>query len=715
MKLGVVIALLVLVGVGAVFFSRRPPGPLPERLNNAIAPDIAGYAAALRESRNPYYGVVQSRELKARLASLAGAPRDRVKLHRLLCADLLRFNEIDEAVQHGEEAVKLARGLDDRELLAEALYDLGVARIRQGMLENCLPMHCGEGCVLPFAPHALYKVEEGPRAARACFVEVLTLRPGDLRSRWLLTIVCMAVGEEAPKEWAYPPLKSAVDIGRFENVAIPSGIDATNLAGGAVMDDFDGDGLLDIVTTECNPAGRMHYWRNDGNGHFTDRAEAAGLGGQLGGLNLVQTDYNNDGRLDLFVMRGAWMRDDGRQRCSLLRNNGDGTFADVTREAGLDYPACPRQSCAWADFDNDGWLDVFVGNESMEMRYPSQLFRNNRDGTFTDVAKDGGVENWRYCKGCAAADYDGDGLVDLYISNFGEPNRLYRNLGGFKFADVAVKAGVTEPINSFPCWWFDYDNDGRPDLFVAGYGRDIRFIAAERLGVDHDGPRLKLYRNKGDGTFEDVTKAVGLNKAHLVMGCSQGDFDNDGWPDLFLGTGFPLYDAYEPNVAYRNDGGRRFDEVTFSMGVGHLPKGHGVAFGDINNDGQQDVFVELGGFYPGDFFYNALFANPGHANRWIALKLEGVKSNRAAIGARIKVTTAEGRSIYSTVCSGSSYGGNSLQAEIGLGKTSGPVIVEITWPGGRTQRLEGVAVDAFYELKEGGAPRRIERKPFKLK
>ena len=199
------------------------------------------------------------------------------------------------------------------------------------------------------------------------------------------------------------------------------------------------------------------------------------------------------------------------------------------------------------------------------------------------------------------------------------------------------------------------------------------------------------------------------------MGCNFGDFDNDGWPDLFLGTGYPLYDAYEPNVAYRNDGKGRFDEVTFTMGVGHLPKGHGVSFGDIDNDGDQDVFVELGGFFPGDYFYNALFVNPGHGRHWITLKLEGVKSNRAAIGARVKVVTAEGRAIYSTVSSGSSFGGNSLQQEIGLGGAAGRLTLEIAWPSGETQVFRDVEPDAFYDLREGETPRKAVRKGVNFK
>jgi hypothetical protein len=562
--------------------------------------------------------------------------------------------------------------------------------------------------MVPFEPQARYKVDGAARFAQDCFAEAVRLAPDDVGPRWMLAIVSLALGEQPPRECGVPPFESKADIGRFKNVAYKAGITSTNLAGGAVMDDFDGDGFLDVVTSECNPSGRLHYWRNNGDGTFTDRAEAAGLGGQLGGLNLVHMDFDNDGRLDLFVLRGGWLQHDGRMRKSLLRNRGDGTFEDVTDAAGLGGAIFPSQTCAWADFDGDGDLDVFIGNESMEGRYPSQLFRND-GGTFSDVAREGGVTNDRYCKGCAAADFDNDGRMDLYVSNFGDANRLYRNLGGMKFEDVAERAGVAGPVSSFPTWFFDYDNDGNEDLFVAGYARDVRIVAADRMGMAHDGPRLVLYRNRGDGTFEDVTKAAGLYKTHLAMGCNTGDFDNDGWPDFFLGTGYPTFDAYEPNVAYRNAGGKAFEEITFSAVMGHLPKGHGVAFGDVDNDGDQDVFSEMGGFYPGDTFFNALFENPGHHRRWISLKLEGTKSPRCAIGARIAVTTAEGRVIRATVSTGSSFGGNSLQAEIGLGETAGKVAVEIRWPSGVVQKLPALETDAFYRVKESADTEREKR------
>ena len=391
------------------------------------------------------------------------------------------------------------------------------------------------------------------------------------------------------------------------------------------MDDFDNDGLLDIMTSTWDPCGSMAYYRNDGNGSFSDHTSRAGLSGQLGGLNMVQADYDNDGWMDALVMRGGWMRENGRIRMSLLRNNADGTFSDVTVESGLSRPSYPSQSAAWADYDSDGDLDLFSCSESepvrgydlvtFDVKFPSQLFRNNGDGTFTDVANEAGVTNLRYCKGSAWGDFDGDGDPDLYVSNYADENRLYRNDGDGSFTDVAADLGLTEPRRSFATWFWDYDNDGLLDLFVAGYGPEIGEVAADYLGLPNQGPRPRLYKNAGDAGFVDVTRAAGLYRVHMPMGANYGDLDNDGYPDFYLGTGYPTFDAVGPNVMYRNDGGESFSDVTFSGGFGHLQKGHGVAFGDLDRDGDQDIFVQMGGFYPGDGFPNALFENPGHGGR----------------------------------------------------------------------------------------------------
>jgi FG-GAP-like repeat/ASPIC and UnbV len=497
------------------------------------------------------------------------------------------------------------------------------------------------------------------------------------------------------------------------------------------MDDFDNDGRLDLMLTAFGFEDSMHYFWNRGDGTFEDRTEAAGLSTEVGGLNCIQTDYDNDGFVDVLVLRGGWMSRDGRFPLSLLHNNGNGTFSDVTKAAGL-LRFAPTQAAVWLDYDGDGWLDLFVGNESTaDDPYPCHLFHSNRDGTFTDVAKAAGVDVTAYVKGVTAGDYDNDGRPDLYLSTGGgKDNILFHNDGpqdggkGWHFTNVAARAGVTAPPVSFGTFFFDYDNDGWLDLFVAGYnspglGNMSETVAADYLGMPTEGERCRLYHNRGDGTFEDVSKAAGLYKVIPTMGHNFGDLDNDGWLDIYLGTGNPDFSSLIPNRMFRNDGGKRFQDVTVAGNFGNLQKGHAVAFGDLDNDGDQDVFEVMGGAYLADKAYSTLFKNPGNRNHWLTLDLEGVRSNRRALGARIEVVvdTRQGRrSIFRTVGSGGSFGANPFRQEIGLGDAKRIVSVKVFWPvTGETQGVEGIALDRRYAVREGQREARLlQRSTFAL-
>jgi hypothetical protein len=278
----------------------------------------------------------------------------------------------------------------------------------------------------------------------------------------------------------------------------------------------------------------------------------------------------------------------------------------------------------------------------------------------------------------------------------------------WKFTEVAKQAGVTEPTHSFPCWFFDYNNDGYLDIFVCGfYIRDVGDVAADYLGLPNPGERARLYRNNGDGTFSNVTAQVGLDRVLVAMGANFGDLDNDGWLDFYLGGGNFDITTLVPNRMFRNAEGKYFQDVTTSGDFGNIRKGHGVAFADFNNDGTQDVFIKMGGAYVGDHYHNALFLNPGHGNHWLTLKLEGVTSNRAAVGARIRVIVDTGqgeRSIYKTVGTGASFGGSPLRQEIGLGQAKSIRAVETFWPvTGKTQTVQGLELDHFYRIREGKA------------
>jgi len=413
------------------------------------------------------------------------------------------------------------------------------------------------------------------------------------------------------------------------------------------------------------------------------------------------------------VLRGGW---EVPMRKSLLRNNCNGTFTDVTREAGLAEPATATQTAAWADINNDGRLDLFVGSENG----PPQLFLNNGDGTFKEIAHAAGVDRVTFTKAVAAADYDNDGFHDFYISNYAGNNFLYHNNHNNTFTDVAQQAGVLGPWISFPTWFFDYDNDGWPDLFVSSYFISVDESVRTYLGLPHNAIGEKLYKNLGNGTFKDVTEKTGLDKVFMPMGSNFGDVDNDGFLDIYLGNGNPNYASLVPHVLLRNHDGEYFSDVTAASRTGELHKGHGVAFADVARNGYEDIVTLIGGAVPGDSHAFRLFENPGNGNDWINLKLVGVKSNRAAFGARIKITVEnEGRparSMFRTVGSVSSFGASPMEQHIGLGKSAQIVGLEVSWPAsGTRQEFSKIAKNQFLEIKEfGKEPAPLQRHAVRL-
>jgi len=602
--------------------------------------------------------------------------------------------------------------IDDLGPRIRRLTVLRNAHLQAGEDQNCVVRHTAASCIVPFQEDALHTLPEHARRAGDLSLEMLGLRPDSVSARWILNLTRMVSGD-------YPSgvptaLRLAEDVFRSEEAfprwpdrAPDLGVNVVDLAGGGVMDDFDGDGLLDLVSSTSNPCDSIKAFRNDGRGGFEDVTDAWHLRGQLGGLNLMHADFDGDGRLDLLILRGGWLREWGRVRNSLLRNElegGGGRFVDVTREAGLAAPAYPTQVAAWADFDGDGNLDLYIGNEASGKRpNPSQLFRNEGGGRFTDVAKIAGVTNMRFAKGVAWGDFDGDGDPDLYVSNVGK-NRLYRNNGDGSFTDVAKAWGVEARGYSFATWFFDYDNDGRLDLFVGDYGSKIETVMASYMGEPAERGWPLVYRNVGE-RFEEVSADLGISQPTLPMGANYGDLDGDGWLDIYLGTGAPSYDALIPNVMLHNRGGKAFSDVSFAGGFAHLQKGHGVAFGDIDNDGDQDLFHQLGGFYPGDDYANALFENPGFGSSWVTLRLEGRDANRFGVGARIAVKVREpggSRTIHVLAGSGGSFGGSSMQQEIGLGRAEAIEEIRIRWPGSDTrQRFVNVVPNRIYRIVEG--------------
>jgi hypothetical protein len=641
---------------------------------------------------------------------VARSAGDSASTVNILILRAMLFNSEGEpkrAYESLEEARSLLKKNDAlaRQFLYTVVYFQGVAAMRRGENENCIECRGESSCILPISPAAVHTIPTGSRLAIQHFTEYLRQFPDDLEVRWLLNLAHMTLGEYPDKVEPKYVISldhfthSEFDIGKFREVGHLLGVNRFNQAGGAVMDDFDNDGLLDFVLTSFDPTLAMAYYRNKGDGTFEDRSEQAGVTEQLGGLVCYQTDYNNDGRLDVFVPRGAWLPT--AIRPSLLRNDGGGKFTDVTKEAGMLEPVNSNAAC-WADYDNDGWLDVFIGCELQ----PNLLYHNRKDGTFEEVSAKAGLREHaqtQFCKGTTWIDLDNDRYPDLFLNNLSGTGELYRNNRDGTFTDVSSQMGIDGPRHGFSCWTWDYDNDGWLDIFATCYDRTLNDVVRGLMGLSHNQNSNRLYRNLGGTGFEDKTKEAGLDMVFATMGSNYADLDNDGFLDMYLGTGEPSFATLIPNRMFKNVAGGRFSEITGTSGTGHLQKGHGVACGDWDRDGDIDVFIETGGAVNGDRFHDLLFQNPGQGNHWLTVKLIGKKSNRAAIGARIKVLTSDEKplTIHRHVSSGSSFGANPLQQTIGLSRSKRVAVLEIHWPtSGTTQVFCDVPADQAIEVTE---------------
>ncbi len=669
---------------------------------------------------------------------------DRLTLRLQLANEKLRYGDTRGAIRD-LEALLRETNLSWNAITPQVkpLFDLlAVAYLRLGEQENCADNMAANVCILPLAAGARHTKTEGARNAIRAYGALLQQFPEERASQWLLNLAYLQLGlypDSVPRAQLIPNLTSSAGVSFpvFPNVAGSVGLGHVGLSGGVSIADFTGDGLLDVFTTAFGLRDPVRLSVADGHGGYTERIVEAGLGGLYGGLNTIHADYDNDGHEDVVVLRGAWLADQGQLPFSLLRNCGDGTFEDVTIASGL-FTLGPTNTAAWADYDLDGALDLFVGYESGirtgAADMPSRLFHNNRDGTFTEVSQQVGLVLDDYVKGVAWSDVNDDGLPDLFASVMNGPKRLFLNRGataggGWRFEDVSARSGIGGPLASFPAMFFDVDDDGRDDLLVLSYdfsGQPAEVVAREYLGMPlraitpqglrpFDGPHL--YRNVGGGRFEDITARAGLaGKAVFGMGTNFGDLDNDGWLDVYVGTGNPDYRASVPNRMFHNLGGRRFEEVTLPGGFGHLQKGHGTAFADLDRDGDEDVFMVIGGAYEGDVSASVLFENPGWPGRHsVTLLLEGRTANRSAIGARVtvRVKNPDGRerTLHRTVGTGGTFGAGPLDLHVGLGPATQILDVQVQWPDrARSVTHAGpLDLDAAYRLVQGEAPVKLDR------
>ena len=510
---------------------------------------------------------------------------------------------------------------------------------------------------------------------------------------------------------------------RLETCETPQRHPPETMAGGVAAFDFDNDGTLDLFFTngadirtlqKDSPKYSNRLFANDGKGNFKDVTAKAGLTGTGYDIGVAVADYDNDGFRDIFVA--------GVHRNTLYHNNGNGTFTDVTLKSNLsrpdpEYGPLWAVGAAWLDANNDGLLDLFIVNyvawnikdeplcESAGRREychpkffkksPNQLFLNRGDGVFEDVSATSGIRA-HPGKGMAAvvADYDLDGKVDIFVANDKVYNSLFRNLGGVKFEERAFEANVAlrdngEFISGMGADFRDLDNDGYPDLY---------FVAL-------DDETFPVFHNTGKGEFTDATMSTKMAPLSLPMAgfsTNIADFDNDGWKDIFVARGHvqslqaaPRIQVEQPNTVFRNLGGKTF--ATADAGLNARPPGRhrGSAVGDFNADGKLDVVVTAIG-RNAEVWIND---SPG-ANHWLGIALEGTRSNRDGIGARVKVVSKSGTQ-YDHMSTATGYASSSARAlHFGLDADTQVELVEIRWPSGTIQTLKDLAADRTIRVQE---------------
>lgn len=482
---------------------------------------------------------------------------------------------------------------------------------------------------------------------------------------------------------------------QLEEVAAVIGLDKTSGGRGTAVFDSNGDGTLDVVITGAHAG--CSLFRNNGDGTFTDISTGSGLDRCVYAFALAVGDYDNNGRPDLFITSLGFF--DGQSM--LMRNNGDGTFTDVTEAAGLRMWG-PAFTAAWVDYDGDGWLDLFVVNNLgglFNRKTPNRLFRNNGDGTFTDVTAAAGLQTVWPSLGAAWGDFWNNGRPDVFISNLGHA-QLFRNNGDGTFTDVSRAAGIDAPVIGSVCLCCDIDNDGWLDIVQFTYARPQDAIYTLRTGHGPSGGTpTRVFRNNRDGTFTDIAPQLGITGCWGTMSGTVGDVNNDGHLDLLLGNGDPSIDRLEAAVLLENDG-QRFHDVTFAAGLPFAGKGHGVNMADLAGDGRLHLIVATGGLYPGDLLTTTVHRPTHLPGNYLNVRLVGTHSNRDAIGARLTLW-AGGRAQHRLVSGGSGFGCLPYEQHFGLATLTQVEALEIRWPSGYVQRLERLPVNHTLRICEG--------------
>jgi tetratricopeptide (TPR) repeat protein len=607
-------------------------------------------------------------------------------------AELERYRQYLQQYPNDAQAhLECGRMLMKCGLFQEAIDELEIA-VRAPAVQRraCYESLVANYCLGQYARAISYGV--------ACLEQDLT----DERARYWLWLAAQKAG-------GYPPIvredmRMDVVAGFYpttvelENVAAEIGLDKTSGGRGTAVFDSNGDGTLDVVIAGAH-AGCSLY-RNNGDGTFTDISTGSGLDRCVYSFALAVGDYDNNGLADLFISGMGFFDGQGL----LMRNNGDGTFTEVTKEAGLGMWG-PAFVATWVDYDRDGYLDLFVVNNLGGLfngKIPNRLFHNNGDGTFTDVTGEANLNTLWPTIGATWGDFRNDGWPDLFISNFGRA-QLFRNNGGGTFTDVSCDAGIdSPPVIGGVCLCCDIDDDGWLDIVQFTYSRPHDAIYTLRTGQGPgDGTPMRVFRNNRDGTFTDIAPQLGLTGCWGTMSGTVGDFNNDGYLDLLLGNGDPSIDRTEPSVLLEN-AGHRFRNVTFAAGLPFTGKGHGANMADLTGDGRLHLIVAGGGLYPGDLLTATVHRPKRLPGNYLNVRLVGTRSNRDAIGARLSLQ-AGGRKQHRLVSGGSGFGCLPCEQHFGLGELTQIDSLEIRWPSGHLQRLDQPPVNQTLRIFEGKA------------